>query len=73
MWDAHPNYVGRPGSVGDRAGNFAVQNAESPINFRKSLLNIRQVSYNWKSFAREAYKIWVDIDALEIPKAYRKG
>ena len=33
-----------------------------------SRLNIRQVSYNWTSFAREAYKIWVDIDPLELRK-----
>ncbi|PNB52979.1 acetolactate synthase, partial [Pseudomonas sp. GW531-E2] len=33
-----------------------------------SRLNIRQVSYNWQSFARAAYKIWVDIDPLELAK-----
>jgi acetolactate synthase-1/2/3 large subunit len=33
-----------------------------------SRLNIRQVSYNWSSFARSAYKIWVDIDELELKK-----
>ena len=31
-------------------------------------LNIRQVSYNWQSFARGAYKIWVDIDPVELAK-----
>ena len=67
IWDAHPNYVGRPGTVGDRAGNFAVQNADLLL-ILGSRLNIRQVSYNWKSFAREAYKIWVDVDVLELQK-----
>lgn len=67
IWDAHPNYVGRPGTVGDRAGNFAVQNADLLL-ILGSRLNIRQVSYNWKSFAREAYKIWVDIDENELKK-----
>ncbi|MDC1127714.1 thiamine pyrophosphate-binding protein [Gammaproteobacteria bacterium] len=67
IWDTHPNYVGRPGSIGDRAGNFAVQNADLLLVLG-SRLNIRQVSYNWKSFAREAYKIWVDIDTLELQK-----
>jgi len=67
IWNAHPNYVGRPGSIGDRAGNFAVQNADLLL-ILGSRLNIRQVSYNWKSFAREAYKIWVDIDVLELQK-----
>jgi acetolactate synthase-1/2/3 large subunit len=63
----HPLYVGRPGTVGDRAGNFAVQNADL-LFVLGSRLNIRQVSYNWKSFARKAYKIWVDVDQLELKK-----
>ncbi|MBV5328689.1 MAG: thiamine pyrophosphate-binding protein [Chlorobium sp.] len=67
IWDAHPNYAGRPGTIGDRAGNFVVQNADLLL-ILGSRLNIRQVSYNWQSFAREAYKIWVDIDPLEMQK-----
>lgn len=67
IWDAHPNYAGRPGTVGDRAGNFVTQNTDLLLVLG-SRLNIRQVSYNWKSFAREAYKIWIDIDELELKK-----
>lgn len=67
IWDAHPDYAGRPGTVGDRAGNFAVQNADLLL-ILGSRLNIRQVSYNWKTFAREAYKIWVDVDENELKK-----
>ena len=67
IWDSCPNYVGRPGTVGDRAGNFAVQNADLLL-ILGSRLNIRQVSYNWNSFARAAYKIWVDIDENELKK-----
>lgn len=67
IWDEHPYYIGRPGTIGDRAGNFAVQNADLLL-ILGSRLNIRQVSYNWKSFAREAYKIWVDIDENELKK-----
>jgi acetolactate synthase-1/2/3 large subunit len=73
-WNAHdavedenPYYVGRPGSVGDRAGNFAVQNSDLLI-ILGCRLNIRQISYNWKSFARAAYKIMVDIDQAELQK-----
>ncbi len=33
-----------------------------------SRLNIRQVSYNWKSFARHAVKIQVDVDEAELHK-----
>lgn len=63
----HPCYVGRPGTVGDRPGNFAVQNADFLLVLG-CRLNIRQISYNWKAFAREAYKVMVDIDASELGK-----
>lgn len=63
----HSNYAGRPGSIGDRAGNFTVQNADLLL-ILGSRLNIRQISYNWKSFARAAYKIMLDIDAEELKK-----
>lgn len=67
IWDTHPYYAGRPGTVGDRGGNFVTQNADLLL-ILGSRLNIRLVSYNWKSFAREAYKIWVDIDEVELKK-----
>jgi acetolactate synthase-1/2/3 large subunit len=63
----HPLYCGRPGTVGDRAGNFTVQNSDLVLVLG-SRLNIRQVSYNWKDFARAAYKIQVDIDPAELDK-----
>jgi acetolactate synthase I/II/III large subunit len=67
LWSDHPLFVGRPGSIGDRAGNFAVQNSDCLLVLG-SRLNVRQVSYNWEAFAREAYKIAVDIDAEEMRK-----
>jgi acetolactate synthase-1/2/3 large subunit len=67
LWNAHPLYCGRPGTIGDRAGNFTVQNADLLLVLG-SRLNIRQVSYNWASFARRAKKIWIDIDAAELQK-----
>ena len=67
IWDDHPYYVGRPGSIGDRAGNFAVQNSDFLLVLG-SRLNIRQVSYNWKAFARGAVKVMVDADLAEIHK-----
>ena len=67
LYDDHPLYIGRPGTVGDRAGNFAVQNADLLLVLG-SRLNIRQISYNYQTFARAAYKIMVDIDPLELIK-----
>lgn len=73
-WTAHdlmasddPLYCGRPGTVGDRPGNFTVQNADLLLVIG-CRLNIRQVSYNWKSFARHAFKVQVDIDLAELNK-----
>jgi acetolactate synthase-1/2/3 large subunit len=60
-------FCGRPGTIGERAGNFTVQNADLVLVLG-SRLNIRQVSYNWNSFARHAMKIQVDVDAAELRK-----
>jgi len=60
-----PVFCGRPGTIGTRGGNFAVQNSDVLL-ILGSRLNIRQTGYAWKSFARAAYKIWVDVDAAEL-------
>jgi acetolactate synthase-1/2/3 large subunit len=67
VWSDHPLFVGRPGSVGDRPGNFAVQNADFLL-ILGSRLNIRQISYNWEAFARRAFKVMIDIDDAELSK-----
>lgn len=64
---SHPLFCGRPGSIGDRPGNFTVQNSDL-ILVIGSRLNIRQVSYNWGFFARHAFKIQVDADRAELEK-----
>jgi acetolactate synthase-1/2/3 large subunit len=63
----HPLFCGRPGTIGTRAGNFTVQNADLLIVVG-SRLNIRQTSYNWASFASDAHVVHVDIDAAELGK-----
>lgn len=63
----NPVFCGRPGSIGNRPGNFAVQNSDLLLVIG-SRLNIRQVSYNWNFFARHAYKIQVDVDREELKK-----
>lgn len=67
MANGHPLYAGRPGTVGDRPGNFAVQNADFLLVLG-CRLNIRQISYNWSSFARAARVAMVDIDRAELEK-----
>lgn len=65
--EEHRLYAGRPGTIGDRAGNFVVQNSDLLLVLG-CRLNIRQIGYNWETFARCAYKIMVDIDPLELRK-----
>ena len=62
-------FCGRPGSIGERPGNFTVQNSDVLLVLG-SRLNIRQVSYNWTAFAREAFKIQVDVDPAELEKPF---
>lgn len=63
----HKNYVGRIGTIGQRCGNFALQNADLVICFG-TRNNIRQASYNFENFAKNAYKISIDIDKAELDK-----
>ena len=67
IWNSHPLYCGRPGTIGDRGGNMVTQSADFLL-ILGSRLNIRQISYNWASFAREAFKAWVDVDPVELQK-----
>ena len=67
MYDTHPLYVGRAGNMGDRPGNFAVQNSDLVLSVG-SRLSIRQVGYNFETWAREAYVIVNDIDEEELKK-----
>lgn len=64
---ADPDYVGRGGTMGDRAGNFAVQNSDLVLAVGNRL-SIYQVGYNVKTWAREAFVIDVDIDPYELKK-----
>ncbi len=66
------NFIGRIGTLGSRAGNFALQNTDLVICLG-TRNNIRQVSYNWPSFASRAKKIIVDIDEAELRKKTVKG
>jgi acetolactate synthase-1/2/3 large subunit len=63
----NPFYVGRAGIMGDRPGNFAVQNSDLILAIG-SRLNIYQVGYQRDTWAREAFVIVVDIDELELKK-----
>ena len=67
MCDDDPLYVGRAGNMGDRPGNFAIQNSDLVLSIG-SRLSIRQVGYNYGTWARAAYVIVNDIDEEELKK-----
>ena len=65
--DEHPLYCGRAGNMGDRPGNWAIQNADLILAVG-TRISIRQVGYNWKTWARAAEVIMIDIDPGEMKK-----
>ncbi len=67
IWDEYPLNCGRPGSVGTRAGNFIIQNADVLLVLG-CRMNIRMIGYNFGDFGKNAYKIVVDIDEAELKK-----
>lgn len=67
IYDEHPLYVGKGGNVGDRPGNFAIQNSDLVLSLG-SRLSFRQIGYRFTTWAREAFVIVNDIDAEELEK-----
>ncbi len=65
--DDHSLFAGRIGTVGQRSGNFALQNADVVLCLG-TRNNIRQASYNYENYAKNAFKIVVDIDEAELKK-----
>lgn len=67
MPSEHPLYVGRSGSTGSRAGNFALQNCDVllSIGSRQSFF---QTGFNYGEWAPNAFKILNDIDPAELEK-----
>lgn len=63
----NPFYVGMPGTVGIRSGNFAVQNCDLLLSLG-CRLNIRMIGYNRHDFAKNAFKAIVDVDPRELIK-----
>ncbi|MHB1700161.1 MAG: thiamine pyrophosphate-binding protein [Acidobacteriaceae bacterium] len=67
MTDDDPLYVGRPGTIAQRGANFAIQNCDYLLS-----IGARQdrvvTGFSPAGFARDAYKVMVDIDPAELAK-----
>src|SRR3989344_43092 len=70
-YDQVPNsnkyYFGRAHAFGQRAANFIIQNSDFLISIG-ARLDIRTIGFTYKAFARNAYKVIVDIDIAELNK-----
>ncbi|HEY4484387.1 MAG TPA: thiamine pyrophosphate-binding protein [Candidatus Paceibacterota bacterium] len=62
-----PLYIGQIGVYGNRAANFTVQNSDLLLSLG-SRLDTRQTGGQPQTFAREAFKIVVDISEAELKK-----
>ena len=60
-------YAGRPGAFAERGSNFIVQNSDLFLSIG-SRLPFMVTGYNSKDFARNAFRITVDIDKNEVNK-----
>jgi len=63
----HPLYQGRPGSVGQRAANLVLQNADVLITVG-TRLSLLQTGHDFEGFAPNAKLIMVDVDETEMSK-----
>jgi acetolactate synthase-1/2/3 large subunit len=63
------HFCGRQGTIGTRAGNFTVQNADLLLVVG-ARLTVRQVGYNWQAFAPAAIKVVVDVDEAEFRRPF---
>ena len=73
-WNAHdlvsdnsPYYCGRPGTIGDRGGNYVIQSSDLVIAIGCQL-SLRQISFEWDNFAKDALLIYVTCDVSELQK-----
>ena len=67
IYEEEPRFCGRPGICGTRGGNFVVQNADLILSIG-CRLGLRMIGFNYKTFAKDAYKIVIDIDENELKK-----
>jgi acetolactate synthase-1/2/3 large subunit len=65
--EEHPLFMGRPGTVGQRAANFIQQNCDLLITIG-ARLDSPQIGFDQSKFAPKAKKIIVDIDPCEFKK-----
>ena len=67
LWDDHPFFFGKPGTVAPRGANFTLQNSDFVLSIG-ARLDFAVTGYDQAMFARAAKKVVVDVDPAEIGK-----
>jgi acetolactate synthase I/II/III large subunit len=67
LWETHPRFFGKPGTVASRGANFALQNADLLVSIG-ARLDSSVTGFDQSQCARAAAKVIVDIDRAEIEK-----
>jgi acetolactate synthase-1/2/3 large subunit len=67
LWEDHPRYFGKPGTVASRGANYTLQNADLLIAIG-ARLDVALTGFDRSQFARAAMRVVVDIDPAEIGK-----
>ena len=65
--ESHPLYQGKFGPLGQRRGNFALQNADLLLSLGASM-SVSSIGFNLKGFAPRAKRIMVNIDPKELAR-----
>jgi acetolactate synthase I/II/III large subunit len=67
MYDGHPLFFGKPGTMAPRGANFTIQNADFLLCIG-ARLDLAVTGFDQSKFARSARKIVVDVDPSELGK-----
>ncbi|MDR3638384.1 MAG: thiamine pyrophosphate-binding protein, partial [Isosphaeraceae bacterium] len=67
LWESHPLFFGKPGTVAARGANFTIQNADLLISIG-ARLDAAVTGFDKSQFARAARKVIVDVEPGEIDK-----
>ena len=67
LWEDHPHFLGKPGTVAARGANFTIQNADLVVSIG-ARLDPAVIGFDQAQFARAAEKVVVDIDPAELAK-----
>ena len=67
LWETHPRYFGKPGTVASRGANYTLQNADLLLSIG-ARLDVPVTGFDRTQFARAATVVVVDIDPTEINK-----